>query len=79
MRKTKRKSDKIIVTAVAINRRLMSVPPSGPIPSDDVLGKVSSKQINSQQELPTRNDLQSYKKREHIMSRTQNISCELTL
>jgi len=59
MRKIKRKSDKIIVTAVAINRRLMSVPPSGPLPSDDVFGKVSSRQINSQQELPTRNDLQS--------------------
>jgi hypothetical protein len=63
MRKIKRKSDKIIVTAVAINLRLMSVPPSGPCPSDEGLVKVSSRQINSQQELPTRNDLQSYKKR----------------
>jgi hypothetical protein len=63
MRKIKRKSDKIIVTAVAINLRLMSVPTSGPCPSDDVLVKVSSRQINSQQELPTRNDLQSYNKK----------------
>jgi hypothetical protein len=62
MRKINRKSDKIIVTAVAINLRLMSVPPSGPCPSD-VLVKVSSRQINSQQEFPTRNDLQSYNKR----------------
>jgi len=59
----RRETDKIIVKALAINLRLMTVPPSGPLPSDDVLGKVSSKQINSQHELPTRNDLQSYKKR----------------
>jgi hypothetical protein len=29
------------------------------LPSDDVFGKVSSRQINSQQESPTRNNLQS--------------------
>ena len=65
MRKKRSERDNIAVTALAMSLSPRSVLLSGPIPSDDVFGKVSSRQMNSQQELPTRNDLQSCKIKIH--------------
>lgn len=55
-KKNKRESDNIAVIAVAISLRPKSALKSC---SESLFPNVSSRQMNSQQEFPTRNDLQS--------------------